>query len=157
MKTLELVLWLTNGRHFYTLEQPDIGLVPCCYRMTSFIKLCLTTAQVAYQPEERPTLVDLTFELTAPAPVARHEYTLGRRRFHYREPTGWLPPDQLRERDLYRDRDARFHRIMTAVDKHHALMEVGAFPIHSCALPADWPDRKLIAAHLYGFHNLGLE
>lgn len=152
--TLTVILWLQSGRRFEQDEIIDEGGPP-----TSLQRIMLKGGRSMWGLEHDlaacPPIERLTFELTDPS-FARITYRAGRRRFHYRETAGWRPREEL-EGSLCRDRDARFERVMLAIDKHHALIDAGAWPVHSCALPPYWPDVPAIAAHLFGYHNLGLE
>lgn len=154
--TLELVLWLQSGRHYGELQLPDLGYPFREHRVTVLAEPLPRVAMLQeYSPDDRPRTIELLFELTDPESAGR-TYNLGRRRFHYRETTGWLSLQERYERDLHRgrrDQDARYERLMKAIDRHHALMAVGSFPVHSCALPAGWPTTITIAP-TYGVHKL---
>jgi hypothetical protein len=136
VSTLTLVLWLQSGRKFQEVvvsadRPPVVHLLP---RYDSGGVVMPHDLDLHAQVDR------LAFELTVPHAIADAEYDVGRRRFHYRETTGWVSPEERYERDR-RDRDGRhpdqgmFDKIADQVAKHRALLTVGAFPVHGCALP----------------------
>jgi hypothetical protein len=136
--TLTLVLWLQSGRELQTVAVPDSGRPPiqhCLRVLRPRPPMVLpTSGHVVSASCEIDTL---TFHLTAPSAIAAAEYALGRRRFHYLEATGWRSREELYQRDLG-EQARRFARIHDGVQKHLALLETGAFPAHTCALPPGW-------------------
>ena len=149
--TIALVLWLQNGRKYGEVPVPDRGGVPWDYRLVVFDPpAAWRTAMYANPSEEVPSdggiapTRDVRFMLTecgdlsfdrgeSWSPAAGLMYKLGRRRFHYLEPTGWTPaptgPDDDNELmpPHVRDRIERESRVWKAVKKDIALLQAGAF------------------------------
>lgn len=147
--TLTAILWLQSGRRFEELALPDGGYSPAQLVRQVLKARPSMWGRADYLP--RDTLVEtetFVFELTDPT-WAAISYKAGRRRFHYRETSGWRPREEL-EGSLCRDRDARFERIVSTLDQHRALMDAGAFPVHTCALPAGLADGDRCRADLRG-------
>lgn len=123
--TITVVLWLQSGRRFEQSDIFDNGEPPRLLLRPMLKRTSMWGPPAALSAS--PVLDELAFELTDPA-WASMEYRVGRRRFHYRETSGWRPREELEGQSLTRDRDARFQRIVDAIDKHQALLKAGAFP-----------------------------
>jgi hypothetical protein len=151
MSNLTLVLWLQSGRKFDEFQAPDRGHVE---RRTERLALNPIPRLADWRPAgadvlwEGPRIDRLVFTLTDPE-MADHQYAVGRRRFHYRETSGWKTREELYEeachaRDFPHPRQELIDRITDQVAKHRALIEAGAFPVHSCALPGGCGIQQLL-------------
>lgn len=129
MSSVAMVLWLQDGRMFAeSYAAPRDGAPPSWYQ----VNIVRDGPEASsWQADGCEPCEQLTFMLTDPE-LAIVQFRLGRRRFHYLEPTGWdgrtdppamhelMPPHVLACREV-----ARRARIEHARDI--ALLEAGRF------------------------------
>jgi hypothetical protein len=143
---LTLVLWLQSGRKLQEECMPTRGWPPLERRV---LALDPRAIGVEIVPEPRASPIELRFMLTDPA-AALSQLSLGRRRFHYLELTGWKSREDQYAEDCKRARG--WSAIRDLAERTHqqdtALFAAGAFPGEP---PKSWAASFSVATP-YGIH-----